>query len=137
MAQALKTIAGVLVLAYAVAVFVFAKDPLGLVLKNKAVAEEIVACGGADFVPTNRRETEVLAKRFITTGVRRAEIEQRFNTRGEDLGPIFKKTLFVCEAKYIQYAFDLGYGVTAYVLFDTYSNRVSNHEGALKLNEPH
>ncbi len=136
MVQTAKPILALLIIGYGLSVFVFETDPLGLILK-KSGAEAGAPEPGMSFTPRTRGETEKQARRFIRPGVSVAEIEQQFDTVGELMGPVYKRTFLIGESKYRQFKFELGYGVTAYVLVETYSQKVADHGDALRLNEPH
>jgi hypothetical protein len=137
MAQAAKPILAFLIIGYGISVFVFEKDPLGLVLKNQTEEEALAADPRMSFKPRSAGETEMQAKRFIRPGVTTDDIERKFRTTGELMGPVYKRTFLIGESKFRQYRFPLGYGVIAYVLVEVFSQKVADHADCLKLNEPH
>ena len=127
MNRSYKSLFLVLVAGYLVSVYGFKYDPFGLILKKESRAEAAARTGKLD--PKER--TKAMAREFIRPGTTLSEIEDRFNTTGVRMGTVFKTTLFVGEQKYVQYKFYLGHGVTAYVLFDTFSTKVADHSQCL------
>jgi len=128
-----KSLFLLLLAAYLVSAYGFKYDPLGLIIKKRNPAD-VAAAAGKKLDPKER--TKAMAREFIRPGVTVPEIEDRFNTKGVRMGAIFKTTLLVGEQKYMQYKFYLGHGVTAYVLCETFSNKVAQNRHCLSF-EPH
>jgi hypothetical protein len=137
MVQTVKSLLIVVVVGYLAGVFIFKWDPAGLILKHGEEAEAVAKVLDPSFQPRTAEETRELARHFIRPGVEIEAIEDRFQTVGANMGPLFKTTLLVGETKYRQFAFELGHGVTAYVLIETFAQRVAQHSQCLKLDEPH
>jgi len=135
MASTIKSLLLLVIIGYLVSVFVFAWDPVGLILKKEA---ESAARENAAVVGPARSSEEViiLAKRWVTPGTPLEEIEYRFGTQGELLGSVYRSTLIIGETKYYQYRLPLDFNVVAYVLCETLARKVAGCPNPIKFDGP-
>ena len=132
MGHAIKVLLVLGIIAAVVSVFVFEYDPTGLVLKDKGSA------GAASSKPKTRTERfKEMVRAYIQPGVSIYEIEQRFGAAPEKMDNVYKTAFIIGEAKYLQYRFYLGHGISAYVLCETYGGKVADYKEPVSFNKPH